>query len=419
MQMDLDEITSRLTEDKIFHIGRAWFSKELRKEPKPNSQGFVTLRCSEHSDEENPKKGKRASMVFNVKTGMFVCKSCKYKGNLLTVAKRLVGGNSAEAFGLLKSEAGIMEDEKPSTYKPLPKPKQAEPKPIEYAIFDASKAYREVDIDEWFQKIDSLPKQQQYKLVITAIYRESLKADQSPKINYYSGRGIKNNPNLSLIGLIPKDDTKFWKKIEDSVGISRLVEFGFYNPADAKYNPLAFKHNWTGPHCFVPSFDLYSNMLTGAMLRPVIKPKNGAKEFSLSIPNLVSPVPFAITNDSFKNDLPFLITEGSVDGLSFGEVFQSVNIASIPGVNSISEELFGLFRGKKVILALDMDRAGRDAAFGYEDSQKIWHDGLKQKLLKAGATAVKILEWDEKHECKDLNDLLKKGLLNHEHIRQI
>jgi hypothetical protein len=97
------------------------------------------------------------------------------------------------------------------------------------------------------------------------------------------------------------------------------------------------------------------------------------------------------------------MTEGSVDGLSLGD---NVHFASIPGVNGLPDELLGLFKNKKIILALDQDRAGQDAANGYTDSEGKQHDGLKQRLLKAGAFQVLIAKWDGTLG-KDLNDLLQ------------
>jgi hypothetical protein len=75
MKIDLDEIVSRLTEDQILNLFLHSGCKEPKKMVvKPN--GWTTIRCSEHPDEENPAKGKKASLKCNLKTGAFKCMSC-------------------------------------------------------------------------------------------------------------------------------------------------------------------------------------------------------------------------------------------------------------------------------------------------------------------------------------------------------
>lgn len=392
MSVDLDELTARLNEGQILNLFLHSGCKEPKKMVVNPKTGWTTIRCSEHPDEENPRLGKKASMKVNLHTGAFKCMSCGYSGNLLTIAKRLTSGNAAEAFKLLKAEAGIVEDGRPSTYKPLPKPKKEEPKPLQYTRFDPSKPYRTVYVEDWVRRIESLSKAQQYKLILTAIYRASLKTPQGKKLAYYESRGIGNNPKLELIGFVHKGDSAFWIPIEQKFGIEKLIEFGFYNASDAKWRPLSFKFD--ADMCFVPSFDLYSDTLTGAMLRPVEKPKNGAKEWSLNRPDLVAPVPFAVTRECLLDtETPMYITEGHIDGLSLGKN----KFAAIPGVHSFKEEDLGLFEGQSVCIAFDMDRAGKDAALE-----------LKQKLLRARASKVIIVEWDESLG-KDLNDLLLNG----------
>lgn len=394
---ELDEIASRLTEQQMLNIFYSAGCKEPEK-IKVKSSGWSTIRCCNHNDEENKKAGKRASLGINVRTGAFRCMSCSYSGNLLTMAKRITGGNQREAYQLLYGEAGLSYDS--DDYKPLPK-YTPEKKEVEYMYFEPKKQFKIVELEKYKDRLSSMSQSQKYKFVLTAIYRQSLKTNQNEKNAYYGNRGISKNPKLGLIGFIPKGDSVFWKEIENIVGIDLLIEFGIYNAPDAKYNPITFKHDWTGPHCFIPSFDLYSDMLSGGMLRPVIKPKNGAKEFSLSLPSIAMPIPFALTNKALSGNLPIVLTEGSVDGLSFGEVVSKVEICSIPGIDSLDEELCGLFRGKTIIIASDMDRAGQDGS-----------DRLRDKLLKAGATQVDILTWNPALG-KDLNELLKSNTLKY------
>ncbi len=405
----LDEIVMRLTEDQILSLFYAAGCKEPNSLPKPKG-GWTTIRCYGHDDSENKKEGKRASLAVNVHTGGYKCRSCGRSGNLLSIAKLINGNdNGREALELLAAEAKVSLDgsQPVKKYKPIPQKPKEEPKPIEYVCFDASKPFVHVDIERWLPKFQEMNEVQQYKMILTAIYRESLKTDQTKKLAYYEGRGIKNSKkNIELIGFISANDSSFWKPIEAWFGLEKLIDFGFYQPATAKWHPLSWKFGG-GDVCFVPSFDLYTDMLTGAMLRPLKKPTNGQKEFSLNQPKLVSPLPFKLSREILLSEKPIWMTEGSVDGLSLGD---EENFASLPGVNGLPDELLGLFKGKTVILGLDQDRAGQEAAWGFTDEKEVFHDGLKQKLLKAGAFKVLVANWDISLG-KDLNDLLKSGHL--------
>lgn len=406
--MELNDIVLRLTEDQILSLFYAAGCKEPNKLPKPKN-GWTTIRCYGHEDSENHKEGKRASLAVNVQTGGYKCRSCGRGGNLISIAKLINGNdNYREALELLAQEARVSLDGATiKKYKPIPQRPKEEPKPIEYIRFDASKPFVHVDIEKWLPKFNEMSEVQQYKLILTAIYRASLTTDQSKKVGYYEGRGIKNSKkNIELIGFIPKGDTTIWKPIEAMFGLETLINFGFYQPATAQWHPMAWKFGG-GDVCFVPSFDLYSDTLTGAMLRPLIKPKKGQKEFSLNKPKIVSPIPFNLSRDVLMSDQPIWVTEGSVDGLSLGD---EENFASLPGVDGLPDELLGLFKGKKVILALDQDRAGQEKAYGHTDENGNHREGLKSQLLKAGAFQVLIAKWDEKLG-KDLNDLLKSGNL--------
>jgi DNA primase len=405
--MTKDEIILRLGDDQVLSLFYAAGCKEPNK-LKINSKGFTTIRCCKHEDSECPRQGKRASLNVNVQSGWFECKSCGFKGGIIDIAQMLIGHNASyrESLQYLADIAGVTLGE--STYtKPKPLPK-APPKPIEYVIYDNDRRFVEVNIEAFMPKFTQMTEAQQYKMVLTSIYRASLLTDQTPKQKFYKNRGIHNSThNISMIGFIPKNDSSFWKPIEQMFGLEVLIKFGFYQPADAQWHPMAWKFGG-GDVCFIPSFDLYTDLLSGAMLRPLIKPKKGQKEFSLNQPKLVFPIPFKLTKEILMSDKPIWITEGSVDGLSLGD---EVDFASIPGVNGLPDELLGLFQGKKVILAFDQDRAGQQAALGYTDDMDKFHDGLKQRLEKAGAAFVSVARWNIELG-KDLNDLLQNGHLH-------
>ena len=77
--------------------------------------------------------------------------------------------------------------------------------------------------------------------------------------------------------------------------------------------------------------------------------------------SLVHPIPFAFSREVFMSSEPIFITEGSVDGLSTDKDF-----AANPGVNTYYKPYLGLFQGKKVFVAYDMDKAGQKATWGYQ-----------------------------------------------------
>ena len=110
--------------------------------------------------------------------------SCGHSGNLITIAKRILNtSNGKEALQFLADEAGVDLGDSGTTYqkpKPLPKP---QPKPIKYIRFNREKPTANIDIKKWLPKIDSMSEVQKYKLLLTAIYRASLKTDLSKKVS--------------------------------------------------------------------------------------------------------------------------------------------------------------------------------------------------------------------------------------------
>lgn len=404
--MELIDIVDRLSDEQVLELCYRAGCKPLDiSKLKKNSKGQYNIRCFGHEDEDNPKRGKKPSFFINPDTGVYHCKSCSAKGNMVKIAYLILGEeNYPKALQLLADEANVSLDSRTAQQTPREKPK---PKPIEYIRFDREKPVANIEIDQWLPKLDKMTEAQQFKLMLTAIYRSSLKTDQSKKLAYYGGRRITNQ-RTQLIGFIHKDDVDFWKPIEEQFGLERLIKFGFYNDAKHEKNPLAFKYQWIDVN-FVPSFDLYTDLITGAMLRPTVKMKTAVKEFSLSKHSIVQPMPFAITHDILADcEEPIWFTEGSVDGLSLGA---SRIFAAIPGVNGISDEMLGLFEGKTIVLALDADGAGQKAIFGYEDGLGVFQDGLLQRMYKAGVSKVLIAKWDPIYG-KDLNDLLQAGHLN-------
>ena len=212
---------------------------------------------------------------------------------------------------------------------------------------------------------------------------------------------------------------------------------------------LSFNYVKKGGILIVPSFDLYSNMVTGFMLRPThpeqwMKDRH-MKEIQLSNTSLIFPIPFGLTYYSLKKFNEFYVTEGHPDGLALpdnGEDEKGRGFFSIPGVNGLSESHLGLLRDKKVIICFDQDRAGQKSAYGYSvieynsqrvdfinkieefkkiekinflnnsgvEYKEVVYQGISSKLEKAGIE-YSIKEWDTKLGS-DINDVRIYGNIN-------
>lgn len=334
---------------------------------------------------------------------------------------------------------------------------------VKYEFLDTNRPYLHIKINDYIEIYSSLSKEQKIKMVYAFIYRFSLATEHTVKNEYYSKRAVaKENKYLQKIGFLSKEDiANLVIELKKRFPEEDLIEF---NLLKENY-PAHFKFFSNEGFCVVPSFDLYSNLITGLMLRNVgwtkyyvkngVKIKNESpKEFQVSRSFIVKPIPFALTYKNIINkNTVYIITEGHVDGislpLSIKENGQRKDVCpiSIPGVNGFREEFFGYLEGKKAFLALDQDRAGHIAAFGYylitaksKTSEKIHkfkiplnrkheykrlmyffkekgihgsvkkhNNGLLKKMKKAGVD-VFALTWDKK-EGKDINELKKNNKL--------
>ena len=73
---------------------------------------------------------------------------------------------------------------------------------------------------------------------------------------------------------------------------------------------------------------------------------------------------------------PLVITEGAVDGLS-----ANMHFSANPGVEMYYKPYLGLYRGKNIQVAYDMDLAGHRATFGYKTySLYVKRRGVDKKI---------------------------------------
>ena len=107
---------------------------------------------------------------------------------------------------------------------------------------------------------------------------------------------------------------------------------------------------------------------------------------------MLNPLPYPITYQKLKKYDSFVFTEGHIDALSLS----IKNFVAIEGVSSFNLYHLGLFFGKKIYLAFDLDEAGIKAAEKFE------------KVFKKLNISYKILTWDKKYG-KDINEILSNG----------
>jgi ssDNA-binding Zn-finger/Zn-ribbon topoisomerase 1 len=249
---------------------------------------------------------------------------------------------------------------------------------IIYTNFDSQKKYENVDYVNLLSKYENMSDKQKFMMIVTAIYKFSLLTNQQNKYNYYKSRAISAIKHPALLSKI--------KRIKDEIGfihyqndmdnlvthlcslfpIDDLIMFGIVNDDKHKF-AHSFKHFSLEGFCVIPSFDLYSNMVTGLKLRNTKLADwqdENMKEPELSFRRIASPLPYGLTRDALLDEKAVLrLFEGSVDSFSIPSLPNRYDIA-IAGVNGLSKEDFGLFRNKKVEIWFDQDDAGQKTAFG-------------------------------------------------------
>ena len=327
------------------------------------------------------------------------------------------------------------------------------PKATEYMTFDRTKPYAKIDIKEYYKAYPAMSDAQKLMMIYTSIYRLAQATKQNAKYGYYKDRGISSSSRMdSIVYLSVKDFPTLVQILKDRYPKEDLLEFGIIHDDESK-TPGEFKLNYVqkGGLLLVPSFDLYSDMVTGYMARPTHPPKwmqeNHMKEIQISQPHIIKPLPFGLTHEMLTSDTPFVLgTEGHPDGLVFPESIEvlgktyPVYVVSVPGTHGYSDEMLGLLRGKTFLLAYDQDESGRKGAVGTltlqsEDGKKVFPDdergnkaldiekqrltlnqkkfsvieadGLIQRLKKASVLAYS-LSWNERMGG-DVNDLEVNG----------
>lgn len=265
-----------------------------------------------------------------------------------------------------------------------------ESKEVVYNRFDSKKPYKLVNFDDMMQHYPQMNDKQQFMMIVTSIYNYSLNTNQNDKVKYFKSRGISAIKHPALlqkvkqirdeIGYLSMDDiSHLINYLKNQFSIDDLIKFGIINDKKHKF-PYSFKHYSLEGFCVIPSFDLYSNMITALKIRNTKMAdwqKSNMKEPEISFGRIATPLPYGLTRDALLDEnATFRLQEGAIDSLSVPSKQNTYDI-SIAGVNGISNEDLGLFENKKVEIWYDQDSAGQKTAYG----QKVFTARLKNTEL--------------------------------------
>ena len=432
MKYDIERLEAIPIDDVIVALGGNY-----KNDRKASNRQFNMHCCNAtfHSQDD-----KKPSLTIWKEKNICKCNVCNIKGNPIAVAKAMHGDSFKEGCEWLHDVFNIppLEGELKKTHTP----KVKKTKPLKKIYFNRNKPYHVIKtIDKYIPLYSSLSKTQKLKLVYTYVYRFSRLTNRERLNQYYHNRGIINNPHLNKIGYLSTEDIiTLVKKISKEFPLDDLVEFGILNDVTHKF-PLQWKQV---KNCLlIPSFDIYSNLIEGFMLRPIDNTNKwfSGKESRLSVPSILKPMPFGVGYKVLSRDCDIYITEGHIDALSLPHDFCFI---AAPGVQSFEREQLSILRNRNIKIVFDQDNAGQRAAWGYTEvsivntnkhfvilnnkkqnlnarikslrSQNIEVitreiKGFRDVLLDAGVASVEVITWDKQYG-KDVNDLLVNNTIN-------
>ncbi|KAB7884998.1 hypothetical protein [Poseidonibacter ostreae] len=275
---------------------------------------------------------------------------------------------------------------------------------VTYTKFDVNKKYTEVNFSKTLELYSNMNEKQKFMMIVTSIYEYSLTSNQKKKIKYYKSRGIsaltytkllsKVNLINTKVGYLSIDDLEnLINHLKEIYSTEDLIHFGVINDDNHKY-PHSFKHYSEEGFCVIPSFDLYSNMVTGLKLRNTKlaqwQSKN-LKEPELSFSRIASPLPFGLTREVLQSKNSIIrLQEGSIDSFSLPIMHNTYDV-SIAGVNGMRIEDYGLFENKEIEIWFDQDYAGQKSAYGI-------------KTLNVSLSSTELSHYSLLMKYQDLND---------------
>lgn len=353
--------------------------------------------------------------------------SCGFYGDLISVYAEEYSIGKGAAMNILADEFNVDFTsnevhvdgtvDKPHTPKAVNLvPKVYVPEAIQYMEFDTNTKYFNLRALKYMDRYEGMSDEQQFKMIATIIYNYSLTTKQWGKDNYFKEVGIdKKEPLLkekvemidSIIGYLFKADVpKMIDYLKTLFSIEDLVKYGVIHEENHRFSHQ-FKVDVQEGLVVVPNFDLYTSMCTGLKFRKTKLSSwidktskelvyDKVKEPEFSYGRIANPLPYHLTREALLNpNMSFRFFEGQKDLHSMPSVKDVCDVA-IPGVNGINEEMLGLFKGRKVTLYFDQDKAGQEGAMK-----------LKELLEKAGAIVTN-KTWDMSLGA-DVNEVLQNG----------
>lgn len=342
--------------------------------------------------EAHKNQDKKASLAIYAKTNSCHCFACGLSGGPIEMAKMAFNGDFKKACEWLHTAWNIPFLDA-SSYKEIKPnvPKRTLTLKEKVKHFEPQKEFKNIVLREIFSQYKESSKDMRLKMVYTFIYRYSLMTEQSKKEAYYKSRGI--TCDTKIIGFLAWNDvTRLETELAKYFPLEDLQEFKIFSKKKYGWN---YSRNVT----VVPCFDLYTDLISGFSLR-AISGESKIKELNINCSDIEIPLPFNLKYSTLKEKEWIWITEGHIDALSgmTKNKKENVDFCSFAGVWAYKEEVLGLFKNKKVIVAFDKDIAGKNS-----------EATLVAKLLHLGIETY-IANWSE--EVNDLNDLLKLNALN-------
>jgi len=337
--------------------------------------------CRCFNSELHNNNDKKPSLVINFKNNTCKCFACGAGGSNIDIVMQKYNISFREACQFLHDNWNIPyiegdENERRNYQVQAPQPPKE--KEITYWVWDDKwEGRKTISLSAYRHKIPNMKEQQKLRWAYTYVYRASLQGEQTPKINYLRSRGIK---------------TKWEEKVgyisyEKARSILQNLKNWF---SDEELEKLNLKY--IPGNCIVfPSFAIETNMTEGLMLR-LLGDNRPRKEHAVSCPGVEFPLPFGMMQEIFQKSDEIWITEGAIDSLSLRTAFHKKSFVALPGAQTWRDEMAGLFKGKKVIIAFDNDSAG------IAGSHKI-----AESLQKYGVQ-TEFFSWEG--EENDLNELL-------------
>jgi len=314
---------------------------------------------------------------------IIICNRKNKCGQIISIwnyLKQFKGLTNKEIFKLLnaKEENYTIPQTKKSTkikIKIIQKPLKIPQYQKKYDLNNLIKDFKKLDLELKFQTI------------LTYIYYYSLSTDQYFKELYYKKRKIPSPKNIGH--LTKKDSYELSENLLKLFDEKSLFRFGVFFKGKFKF---IFSH-----FNVIPSFDIYTNLITALRFRNNLPFK--PKELELSYQRFLNPLPYPLTLEKLKKFDTFYFTEGHIDALSL----KIPNVVGVEGTGSFKEINFQFFQNKTIIIAFDKDKAG------FEGSVKLAKKAQKHNVK------TKFLNWNPKYG-KDINELLINGYLNKTYI---